>query len=120
MDFALPFDRIPPANYVPADQVSEELIAQLKAKSEARRQNDPEFQKYARRIAKRLEIAERKALIFDEETLRRQKKEIGAEEEDELSDSELPPRKKEEKFGSEPYTREILALASDLSRWRSQ
>lgn len=120
MDFALPFDRIPPANYVPADQVSEELIAQLKAKSEARRQSDPEFQKYARRIAKRLEIAERKSLIFDEETLRRQKKEIGAEEEDELSDSELPPRKKEEKFGSEPYTREIIALASDLSRWRSQ
>jgi carboxyl-terminal processing protease len=118
MDFALPFDRIPPANYVPVDQVSDELIARLKQQSETRRQSNPDFQRYAQKIAKRLEIAERKTLTFTEESLRQQKKEIGTEDDDEANENELPQRKKEEKFGSEPYTREVLSLAVDLSRER--
>lgn len=116
MDFAMPFDHIPPANYVPVDLVTDEMIARLRSQSEARRQSDPEFQKYARKIVKRLEIAERKSLEFTEESLRQQKKEVGTEDDEDGNEGDLPQRKKEEKFGSEPYTREVLALAADLSQ----
>ncbi len=118
MDYAMEFDQIRAADYTPANNVDEATLKKLKEASESRRTKDDEFAKYAKKTAKRLEMADRKAMTFTEEVLRQQKKDLGVD--DDVDDDDKPKpdekKKKEEKFGTEPYTKEVLNIAGDLIR----
>jgi carboxyl-terminal processing protease len=118
MDYALEFDQIRAADYTPSNIVDDALLKKLKDASEARRKYNDDFAKYAKKTAKRLEMADRKSLTFTEEVLRQQKKDVGAD--DDLDDDDKPKteekKKKEEKFGTEAYTKEVLGIVGDLIR----
>jgi carboxyl-terminal processing protease len=117
LDYALKFDKIDPAKYKDTGIISEAIVKKLKDASQERRAKDAEFAKYAQINAKRLELADRKTLTFTEESLKQQRKDLGAMDDD-AGDDEKPEKKKKEppKFGAEPYTREALAITGDLVR----
>src|SRR5205085_7186165 len=108
MDFALKFDSIPAVEFVIAGNITDAAAKKLKQASEERRAKDEAFVKYAKQLAKRLELADRKSITFTEEQLRQQRKDIGAMDDDE--DDTKPKKKEPEKFGAEPYTREVLNI----------
>jgi len=114
-DFAMEFDKIRPADYTLAANVTEAQMKKLKELSEDRRQKDAEFVKYAKQTSKRLEVADRKSLTFTEELLRQQKKDLGAEDGDD-EDNPEPKKKDPEKFGKDAYSREVAHIAADLIR----
>jgi carboxyl-terminal processing protease len=117
MDYAMEFDQIRAADYTPANNVDDAALKKLKEASESRRKANDEFAKYAKKTAKRLEMADRKSVTFTEDTLKQQKKDLGIE--DDADDDDKPKtdaKKKEEKFGAEPYTKEVLNIAGDLIR----
>ena len=116
-DYAMKFDKIKPAEYKDTGMTNEAMAKKLNEASKERRTKDPEFVKYAQQIAKRLEMGERKTLTFTEEILKKQRKELGVTDEDGPdSDSNPDKKKKETKFGQEPYTRETLSIVADLVR----
>ena len=90
--------------------------SKLKQASEERRAKDEAFVKYAKQVAKRLELADRKSITFTENLLRQQRKDVGAQDDNEDDDSQSKKKKEPEKFGAEAYTREVLAIAGDLIR----
>lgn len=116
MDYALEFDRIEAREFVPSGHVTDAVVKKLKSASEERRGKNEEFVKYAKQTAKRLEIADRKSLTFTVELLKQQKKDLGAEADDEDDNPEPMKKKEPEKFGAEPYTREVAHIAVDLLR----
>ena len=71
MDYALPFDQIKAADYLIAGNISDALAKKLKQSSEERRTKDEAFVKYAKQLAKKLELVDRKSITFTEASLRR-------------------------------------------------
>jgi len=119
MDYAMEFDQIRAADYTPAGSVNDGMIKKLKETSESRRKQNDEFVKYAKKTAKRLEMADRKSMTFTEDVLKQQKKDLGIEDDVDDEDkpkTDTPPKKKDEKFGTEAYTKEVLNIAGDLIR----
>jgi carboxyl-terminal processing protease len=117
MDYALEFDRIKATEFLVSGNISDAMARKLKTASEERRARDEAFVKYAKQLAKRLELADRKSVTFTLDLLRQQRKDVGADdEEDDDSRPDKPKKKEPEKFGKEPYTREVLNIAGDLVR----
>ncbi|MGL5095187.1 MAG: carboxy terminal-processing peptidase, partial [Planctomycetia bacterium] len=114
LDYALSFDAIPPADYNPLAMVDAMLTARLAELSKERQANDPELQKLAARKKLSHDRRARKKLTFNEESLRAELAELSDEERDALKDDDV--KKKDKKFGEDPYTKEVLKVTADLVR----
>jgi carboxyl-terminal processing protease len=125
LDYALDFSQIGPADYQTVPMVDNALVTQLRDESGQRMQKDPELVKLIAQKSKFDERKGRKILVFNEASLRLERAEIedekkeneqeGAEEEQSLLSS-----KKVEKFGQDPYSKEVLQIAIDLIRLKDQ
>lgn len=120
LDYALPFSKIREAAYQPMGLVGYDVIKQLQQLSAERQKSDPELVKLAERKRRFDERRARKTLTFTEASLKKERALLSDNEKDENSEeqTELGSKKKDEKFGSDTYTKEVLTVAADLVRLR--
>lgn len=119
LDYALEFTQIDPADHDSFQMTVPQIIEALRTASKNRLSTDPELQAIAQKKAKFDERKNRKTLTFTEASLRQEKeqmKDANASEEEE----NFPEftRKKGEKFGTDPYSKEVLQIAVDFLRLR--
>ena len=123
LDFALEFDKIPRADFESTRQVTPDLVAALRKDSMRRLETEPELLKLVARRDRSNERRGRKTLTFSDAKLRKERAELDADERAELERQEHrreTGEKKEEKvFGSDPYTKEVLAITDDLIRLKA-
>lgn len=121
LDYALEFSEIDPADFHPAGRIDERVVASIREASRERFANDPELAKLANRKARFEERKNRKSIVFNEESLRKERAEIqadkeeGAKEEEEDEQS-IISQKKDKKFGEDAYSKEVLRIMSDYLR----
>lgn len=117
LDFALAFDKVPPARFTKVGKVTPEIVAKLKEKSEARVAASEEFQKLNDRIAKYVEQKKRKRIPLNEAAFLAQRAELDADKEDEklLEDAVNGGRGKEPQIRRDFYLNEVLAITADYA-----
>ncbi|MFO0948239.1 MAG: carboxy terminal-processing peptidase [Planctomycetota bacterium] len=122
LDYALDSDQIPNAMYLPMGNVNKSLIAELQKLSSDRFASDPELQKLKTKKDKIHERRNRGTLVFNETSMKKDREEFKDENEDadELHEdgatSKDGKKKEEKKFGTDPYTNEVLRITSDYIR----
>jgi carboxyl-terminal processing protease len=123
LDYALDFDEIQAAKFAPVQSIDEAIVAQIRDLSADRLNKDPELVKLAEKKARFDERKGRKTISFTEESLRKEREQIKSEKkegEDEAENEEsIIGTKKNEKFGSEPYSKEVLQIMSDFIRLKT-
>jgi carboxyl-terminal processing protease len=112
LDFAMDFDRVPPASYSKTDQIDRDTVAALQAKSAARVSTSEDFQKLLKNIDRYREQKNRKTVTLNEAKFFAQRAELDADKEDE--------KQFEEQNGSSDkvvkrnyYFNEVLAITLD-------
>lgn len=119
LDYALEFTQIDPAAHDSFQMSVPQIIEALQSASKLRWANDPELAAIAQKKAKFDERKSRKTLTFTEASLRAEKEQLkDANSTEEEEDFPEFSRKKGEKFGSDPYTKEVLQIAADFLRLR--
>ncbi len=83
LDYAIDFDRVPPAPFEQLTWVSKDLIASLTAQSKARREQSEDYQKLARVLQRYREQKDRKYVTLNEADFRKEREEFDAEREEE-------------------------------------
>ncbi len=111
MDYALPFNRIERANFAPSGVIDPSLVKMLQDRSNKRQQTIEELVKYNDQRKKWNERRDRKSMTFTLDTLKQERKDLTDDEKEEKEDDFT--KKKEKKFGEDPYTREITRIAAD-------
>lgn len=120
LDYVLDFAPIRAAKFTSTDALSKDLVKQIQESSAERRAKSEEFSKLTERLAVLREFTSRTSLTFNKTKLmelRAERKELadiavgdGAESNQE------PESKKDKKFGTTVYEREVLAIAGDAVR----
>jgi carboxyl-terminal processing protease len=134
LDYALEYSQIDPASYTPSGRISPEVVTQLRELSKERFQKDADLEKLSQKKARFDERKSRKVLTFNEESLKKERAEFKEEKEivkdkdgndvkkkestDASTEDEetLLSTKKNEKFGTDPYSKEVLQITSDFIR----
>ncbi|MBY0589334.1 carboxy terminal-processing peptidase [bacterium] len=123
LDYALDFDEIQAARFAPVHSIDEAMVAQLRELSSDRITKDPALVALHDKKVRFDERKGRKSLNFTESTLRKEREEIKSEkkagEEDADDEQTIVGSKKNEKFGSEPYSKEVLQIMSDFIRLKA-
>jgi carboxyl-terminal processing protease len=123
LDYALDFDEIQAATFAPVHSIDEAMVAQIRGLSADRLNKDPELVKLSEKKTRFDERKGRKTLTFNEESLRKEREQIKSEkkdgEEDADDEQSILGTKKNEKFGSEPYSKEVLQIMSDFIRLKN-
>lgn len=115
LDFALDFDRIEEAPHGSMDMIHPALVEQLRLRSQQRMATDPELRKLAEKKARAHERRARKSITFNLASLKAEHDEVGKDKDEEDPEDDLVPgaKKKEKKFGEDPYSREVLGIVDD-------
>ena len=120
LDYVLDFDPIRPAKFVSADAVGDDLVKQIRESSVERRAKSEDFTKLTKHLARLNEFAARKSLTFTEASLkqyRAERKELAEFALGEPADDKTEPEsRKDKKFGTTTYDREVLAIVGDVVR----
>lgn len=129
LDYALASDQINHAMYLPMGNVVEATIAKLREASVKRLETDETLQKLKEKKERIHERRNRATLVFNEASLKRDREEFKEfDDEDALdgdehaADPDAPPgepgakKKKDKKFGEDPYTQEVLRIMADFIR----
>lgn len=123
LDYALDSDQIPTAMYLPMGNVNQALIAELQKLAAQRQANDPELQKLKAKKEKIHERRNRATLVFSEASLKRDREEFKDEEDEANAEdghddgvTKDGKKKEEKKFGTDPYTNEVLRITADFIR----
>jgi carboxyl-terminal processing protease len=115
LDYALEFDKIAPIQHANSQGVNPQLLGDLKKMVEERRAKSEDYTKLVKRMLKVKELADRKEIVFTEESLKKQKSErkelLEIEGDDDLDSTE---KKKEKKFGEDLYDREVLQIVGSF------
>lgn len=115
LDYAVPFDQVPAADYARADLLDRTMMQQLASLSKQRVDQSEDFQKLAKKIEKYTEQRDRKTVPLNEEKFMAERKSLDAdkEEEDALKEPESAGgRKIERNF----YLDEAMAVTVDYLR----
>ncbi|HTQ38930.1 MAG TPA: carboxy terminal-processing peptidase [Pirellulales bacterium] len=112
LDFALPFDKISPAEYTKVNMVDSGLLDQLRARSAERIQGSEDFQKLDKKIKNYVVQKDRKTVPLNEEKFLAERAALNTEEEEEkqleqMDDPNRPVVKRD--F----YFNEVLAITLD-------
>lgn len=117
LDFAVEFDRVPPAKFEDFGLVNGDTISKLRQASEERREANEKFQALARNIETFREQKERKSVSLNEKVFFERRDELDAEkaEEEEILGSE-EDQDKHEIVKKDFYYDEVLAITQDYLR----
>lgn len=117
LPYALAFDKVPPAQFAPAGMVTPEQIARVRELSGMRLVTRDDLRALAAIKKTDGERRARKVLTFSEASLKAEKAQAQEEAKriEEVA-SETTSAAKEPVFGTTPYTRELLAILTDLIR----
>jgi carboxyl-terminal processing protease len=113
MDYALPFDRINPANYEKVNRVPAEIVAVLKSRSAQRVKDSKDFAKLAKEIERVKAIKARKQVPLSEKELKEQMTKAEADKLDKAGDDE-PKDNGVYKFKRNFTNNEILKIMEDF------
>jgi carboxyl-terminal processing protease len=115
LDYAIEFDRLPPARYSRFNMVSPDLVQTLTARSQARIAQVPDFTKLLRNIERYKAQKAKKMVNLKADEYFAERAEIDAEKEEEkqLEDS---TQKTEQKIKRDHYLNEVLAITADYVR----
>lgn len=125
LDYALKSHKIKPADYMPMGNIRENLVATLRDLSAKRQESNPELVKLKERKEKIQERRDRATLVFNEESLKKDREEFkDLEDEEGLGSDSVAAnehgddaaKKKDKKFGEDPYTQEVLQIIGDFVR----
>ncbi len=111
LDYSLPFDRIPPANFQRSGDLTPAVCDQLRRLSEQRVQNSDKFQKVLRGIVRYQEQKAKKYITLNEAKFRKEWVESSADREEEKAFEDRTDRNAEIK--RDYYLDEVLAIAAD-------
>jgi len=117
MDYALKFDKVAPLPHDEYNRTPDDLVAALTARSEARRAEDPKFQKLNERIEKFLDRKAKHQIPLNEEKFQA----VITPDDDEKADEEKEKQAKREKkkyaerevWADDFYNDEILRIVDD-------
>jgi carboxyl-terminal processing protease len=118
LDYALEFSTIQPVERQRFGMVDPQTLAELRAASKARFESDPALRALAEKKARFDERKGRKQIVFNEASLRAERAQLKGDEQAPEDEPDLPSRRKDEKFGEDPYTKEVLQIAADFLRIR--
>lgn len=114
LDYALSFDSIQRAPYRPLTDINSAMLDQIRHKSEDRQGNLKELQDLKTKKDKLTERRARKVLTFNEDSLKKEREELNEDDIEELAgEGDDGDKKKEKKFGEDPYTQEVLSIMAD-------
>jgi carboxyl-terminal processing protease len=114
LDYAMQFDKVPSNSFPKYNQVSPEIITQLRARSLERVQRSEDFAKMQRTIERYLEQKAKKEVTLNETKFLAQRKEIDAEREEEKKFEEAAEGNKNgEVVKRDYYFNEVLAVTVD-------
>lgn len=115
LDFAVDFDRIPPATITNMGLNAQGLVQRLAEGSHQRIAANDRFGREQKKIDKYIEFKDRTSLTLNEEKFFEQRKEFNAEEEDRQQiEEQLNPDKSD--IIKDFYMEEVLSIASDYVR----
>ena len=114
MDYALPFDRVNPANYDKVNRVPAELVAALKTKSAQRIKESKDFAKLAKDIERLKAIKARKKVPLSEKELKEQMTKEEADKLDKTGEDEPKSDDNAYKFKRNFTNNEILDIMVDF------
>lgn len=83
LDYSVEFDRVPAATYQKNSQVNLDILTELRARSQTRREANEDFQKLSRNIARYDAQKERKSVTLNEAEFMKEREELDADKEDE-------------------------------------
>ncbi len=115
LDYSLPFDRVGAVRYRPYNQVTREIVDQLRTRSAERCTKSEDFQKVLRSIARYKEQKQRKRVTLNEKQFLEQRAELNVEKEEEKLNN---PDHGEIKRTY--YLNEVLDVTSDYLNLLSQ
>jgi carboxyl-terminal processing protease len=117
LDFAVEFDRVPPAKFESFGLVNAETISKLRQSSEERRKENEKFQELAKNIETFREQKERKSISLNEKVFFERQEELDAEkaEEEEILGTE-EEKDKNEIVKKDFYFDEVIAITRDYLR----
>jgi carboxyl-terminal processing protease len=119
MDYALPFDAIPPVQHARANMVSSALIAKLKARSAERIKASNDFAKLARDIERARTLKELKKMPLAETEFKQQMTPDEAEKADKGGANRKGDQSKEKyQFERNFYNNEVLKILEDFLQLR--
>lgn len=116
MDYALKFDKVAPLPHDEYNRTPDDLIAALNARSEARRAEDPKFQKLDERIKKFIERKERHSIPLNEEKFRA---EMIRDDDEKAADEKEKQARRDKKYAEREawaddyYNNEVLRIVDD-------
>lgn len=114
LDYAVNFDKVPANNYQKYNQVANEALTQLRARSAERVKQSPDFAKVARTIERYLEQKSKAEVTLNEKEYLAQRKDVDADKEEEKHYEESDGNKKPgEIIKRDFYMNEVLAVTVD-------
>jgi carboxyl-terminal processing protease len=120
LDYVLELNKIASSKFVPANQVSPEIVDKVRAASIERRGKSEGFAKLEKRIASFREFTARKSITFNEAKLKQYKAERKELAELDAENTNPDEKKAERRFGELTYEKEVLSITADLSRFAKQ
>lgn len=115
LDYAIPFDQVPPARFTKLNMVAPEMLAGLTENSIKRRSESSEFQRLERDIKRYVDQKQRKTVTLNKAAYLAEREEFNAEKQDEDTVNKQvdgPSTEIQRDF----YLDEVLQIAADYSQ----
>ncbi len=112
LDYAVKFDTVNPAEFTKYNQVTSEILSELRSRSQVRRNESEDFAKLRKRIERYREQKERDFVTLNEEQFTADRAELSVEKEDEKNFKEQDDAD-DEVFPRNYYNDEILQITLD-------
>lgn len=116
LDYAMAFDRVPPAAFKTMGMVSAEMLQDLVKNSAARLQSSEEFQRLTRDIERYNEQKQKKTVTLNKEAYLAERAEFNAEKQDEDTIMKQVDGAGKE-ISRDFYLDEVLKIANDYVQW---
>lgn len=113
LDYAVEFDRVESARFSSLNQISQPLLADLRKRSEERRQASSDFQKLENNIRRYREQKDRKYVTLNKDQYLAERKELDAERAEEKHFKDQLKKGGGPVFERNFYNDEVMAIATD-------
>ncbi len=113
LEYSVDFDRVPAANYQKNSQVNLDILAELRARSQTRREGNADFQKLSRNIARYDTQKQKKSVTLNEAAFMKEREELDADKEDEKQFEEQLDYSARPVVDRNFYFDEVLNIAVD-------
>lgn len=115
LDYAIDFDRVPPAPFGQFDWVSKEIIARLTAAAKTRMENSEDFDKLNRNLKRYREQKDRKYVTLNEVEFMKEREELDAEREEKKTFEKQMDQSESPVIPDTFFFKEILDICVDYA-----